>query len=89
MVTVVAELAVVVKFILFVTVACGAVLVETLVEVTVTDSGDAYWYRFKAKDTITIVSRTAAVALHLIGTTSFCEWVGTYIVLRLRTTPED
>ena len=49
------------------------------VPVTVSDFGNEYWYTFKARETTTTTSRTAAAALHLIGTASFCAWAGTYI----------
>jgi len=44
-----------------------------MVEVTVTDLGDEYWYAFKAKEATTIVSRAAAAARHLNGF-RFFEW---------------
>ena len=44
-----------------------------MVEVTVTDFGNEYWYAFKAKEATAIVNRAAAAALHLNGF-HFCEW---------------
>jgi hypothetical protein len=55
------------------------VLVDTVV--TVTDLGEEYSYKFRARETTSIVSRTAVATCHLITTTLFYDWFGTHIIL--------
>jgi hypothetical protein len=57
------------------------VVVLVNIVVTVTDLGEEYSYRFRARETTNIVSRTAVATCHLIATTLFCDWVGTHIIL--------